>query len=306
MRVTCLINHYNYGEFLLEALDSVLAQTRVPDEVIVVDDGSAPEHLEFVRRVGRSSERVRIVEKSNGGQASCFEAGFAEATGDIVFFLDADDRWLPDYVAAVVGVFAMRPDVDFVATGRVLFDREGMRDGTRKESRYRGHSVVLCLESGGAWMGETTSCLAIRRQVLARIFPLPNPSGWRVCADEALVYGSSMVGARKYFLGEPLVEYRVHGDNAWYGKRDSPERAFSRRLEGRRLTEALRLRMSLPASLADMAHYEFRTIERPTRSEYRAYQRLVLRSTISWRRKLRVWSGIFFTYRLAPLRGRKK
>jgi glycosyltransferase involved in cell wall biosynthesis len=296
MRVSCLISHYNYGEFVGEALASVLAQTRVPDEIVLVDDGSSESHRARVREAAASSPRVTLIEKPNEGQLSCFRVGLERSTGDIVFFLDADDRWKPEYVATVLELLERRRDVGFVASARTEFHPDGRVEVHESASRDLGFSVIRCLEAGGAWIGAPTSCLAIRRSVLDQIFPVPNPQAWRVCADEALVYGASLVGARKYFLGQPLVEYRVHGANAFFDRKDSPERAYMRRLEGRRLTEALRLRMSLPVSLAKMAHYEFRTIERPTRDEYRTYCRLVHRSELPLRRKLRVLTGLFHAY----------
>ena len=296
MRVACLINHFNYGPFIGEAVASVLAQTRVPDEIVIIDDGSKEPHLSAVREAARLSPKITLIEKANGGQASCFEAGVQQSTGEVVFFLDADDRWRPKYVETVLTLLGKRPDVGFVAANHA----ELFADGTTREqafpSRDRGHSLILCLELGSAWVGARTSCLAIRREVLDDIFPLPSARAWRVCADEALVYGASMVGARKYLVGEPLVEYRVHGNNSWCGTKDSPERAYARRLEGRRLVETLRLRMSLPISLASMAHYEFRTIERPTREDYLGYRRMVLRSNLALRPKISVLGKLFHAY----------
>ncbi|MEZ6015076.1 MAG: glycosyltransferase family 2 protein [Planctomycetota bacterium] len=296
MRVTCLINHYNYGEFVGEALASVVGQTRALDEVILVDDGSQEPHLAQVRAAVAGLPGVRLIEKPNEGQLSCFQVGLEASTGDVVFFLDADDRWRPGYVEAVLALLERRPDIGFVATNNTDFFTDGTARVEARASRDLGYSVVLCLARGGAWIGAPTSCLAMRREVLEQIFPVPNPRAWRVCADEALVYGSSMVGARKYFLGEPLVEYRVHDNNRFFGRKDSPERAYSRRIEGRRLTEHLRLRLSLPATLADLAHYEFRTLEAPTREDYRRYQSSVLSASIPLRRKLRVLFALFRAY----------
>jgi len=297
MRVTCLINHYDYGAFVGEAIASVLAQTRAPDEILVVDDGSHEPHLSEVRAAAATSSRVVLIEKHNGGQLSCFEAGLERSSGDVVFFLDADDRWRPEYVERVVALLERRPDIGFVAAHHLQLDADGAVRGEALPSRELGYSVALCLARGGAWVGAPTSCLAIRRSVIERIFPVPNASAWQVCADEALVYGSSMVGARKYFLGEPLVEYRVHGANSFHGRKDSAERAYMRRLEGRRLTEALRQRCSLPSTLVDILHYEFQTIESPTQEEYAHYRRAVLNSTATLRRKVRILFALWRVYR---------
>jgi glycosyltransferase involved in cell wall biosynthesis len=302
MKVSCLVNHFDYGPYVGEAIRSVLGQTRMPDEIILVDDGSNEPHLTQVREAAATSNRVRLIEKPNGGQLSCFDTGLSACTGDVVFFLDADDRWKPEYIAIVLRLLEGRPDIGFVVTNHEIFHADGGIRSQALPSRDLGYSVALCLAQGGAWVGGPTSCLAIRRSVLDQIFPVPNDKAWRICADEALVYGSSLAAVRKYFLGDLLVEYRVHDANAFFGKRDTPERAFQRRLEGRRLTEFLRNRFSLPISLVDILHHEFRTIERPTREEYKQYRRAVLSSNASLRKKLHLMTALFRAYHLTRAR----
>ena len=111
------------------------------------------------------------------------------------------------------------------------------------------------------------------------------------------MYGSSVVAARKYFLGEPLVRYRIHGENNWFGKKYSASDRLMRGLEVLRLVEVLRIREGLPLSLAHIAHHEFRTIEKATAQDYSDYKDLVSSSTIGWRRKLRVRSALFTWHR---------
>ena len=77
-RVTVLIDTYNYGQFIKEAIESVLAQEfeREAFEIVVVDDGSTDDTAERVKKFGAL---VRYVLKPNGGQASAFNVGFAHA-----------------------------------------------------------------------------------------------------------------------------------------------------------------------------------------------------------------------------------
>src|ERR1700687_5273333 len=81
--VTALIDTYNQGSFIEEAIDSVLAQDFPADqmEILVVDDGSADDTRE---RMKKYSDRVRYIYKENGGQASALNRGFAESQGEIV------------------------------------------------------------------------------------------------------------------------------------------------------------------------------------------------------------------------------
>ena len=87
-----IINNYNYGVFLREAVDSALNQTYLNTEVIVVDDGSTDRSREIIASYG---DQIIPVLKGNGGQASAFNAGFAASRGEVVFFLDSDDILLP-------------------------------------------------------------------------------------------------------------------------------------------------------------------------------------------------------------------
>jgi len=94
-----IITNYNYRDYVGEAIDSVLAQTRAVAQVIVMDDGSTDGSAAWLAEHYGNDERVTLRCVSNGGQLSAFVRGMDGVTGDIVCFLDADDRWDKDYVA---------------------------------------------------------------------------------------------------------------------------------------------------------------------------------------------------------------
>jgi len=109
--VTILINNYNYARFLPAAIDSALSQTYHPLEVVVVDDGSTDESPDIIRDYG---ERIRPVFKSNGGQASAFNAGFAASRGEVICLLDADDFFFPEKAERSVSALLAHPEVGWV------------------------------------------------------------------------------------------------------------------------------------------------------------------------------------------------
>src|SRR3954468_21000759 len=109
--VSILINNYNYGRFLVEAIDSALNQTYRHCEVVVVDDGSTDDSRQIIARYG---DRIRTVLKPNGGQGSTFNAGWKEARGDIICFLDADDAFTPYKVERILQVFKEDPSLGWV------------------------------------------------------------------------------------------------------------------------------------------------------------------------------------------------
>ena len=298
LTVACLINHFDYGAYVGEAIASAASQPPALDEIVVVDAGSSPEHLEIVQAACLEHPNVRLIEKENGGQLSCFQTGVAATTSDVVLFLDADDRWQPTYVEEVLRVLAERPEIDVLECNDRRIFSDGRSEVTERPSRDLGYSIVRSLVNGGPWTGQPTSCLALRRPILDRIFPLEGFEGWRTCADEALVYGSSLAGAHKYFLGTPLVDYRIHGANLFHGHAYCPIKRLVRGVEVLKLVERMRQRHALPASLAHVAHHEFRTIENPTKRDYRSYRALVRDSDLPGKRKRRIALAIWSTFRL--------
>lgn len=108
LSVSILINNYNYEQFLSEAIESALAQTYTRIEIIVVDDGSTDNSRQILEHY---RDRVTLVYKENGGQASAFNAGFTASTGDIICFLDSDDTFEPHKVAEIARVFEADEDV---------------------------------------------------------------------------------------------------------------------------------------------------------------------------------------------------
>src|SRR5271169_5180550 len=111
--VTALIDTYNHEAMIGEAIASVLSQDFPASEieVLVVDDGSTDRTPEIVLQFG---PRVRLIRKTNGGQASAFNLGIAEARGEIIAFLDGDDWWSTNKVKRVAQVFVASPEVGFV------------------------------------------------------------------------------------------------------------------------------------------------------------------------------------------------
>jgi glycosyltransferase involved in cell wall biosynthesis len=103
--VSAIIPAYNAGQYLREALESVFQQTRVPDEVIVVDDCSTDNTVQVVRDFEAPGKRIRLLSTpKNSGSAIARNLGIREASGELIALLDADDLWLPEHVATVAGL----------------------------------------------------------------------------------------------------------------------------------------------------------------------------------------------------------
>lgn len=278
MQTTCLVSSYNYAQFVGEAIGGALRQTIPFDQVVVVDDGSTDGSEELLRSRFGHNPVVRIISKRNEGQLSCFNEGFAQATGDIVFFLDADDVYEPEYLESALSVYRQHPSCDFLFCGRRLF---GECQGTVMafpNDRDLGYSLVETAFAR-SWIGAATSCLSMRRSLLQRILPLPFVDDWRVRADDCLVFGASLAGARKRFLAQPLVRYRVHGRNHYRGRTANHLEVFRRRLAINRLFEHLQRSLCLNAPrLAEFGHQEFLALEKPSFRQFVTYAGISMRA----------------------------
>jgi glycosyltransferase involved in cell wall biosynthesis len=120
--VSAVITCRDYGRFLVEAIESVLAQTYPNLEVLVVDDGSTDDTAAVAARYAQRG--VRYLHRPQGGAGRARNTGLAATSGPLVAFLDADDAWLPDRVAIGVAHLQRHPEVALVAAHSFACDRD--------------------------------------------------------------------------------------------------------------------------------------------------------------------------------------
>jgi len=207
--VTALIDTYNHERFIAEAIESVLAQDfpASETEILVVDDGSTDRTPEIIRSYG---SRVRHIRKENGGQASALNVGFAEARGEIVAMLDADDVWLPSKVSRVVAEFEKEPDALLVCHPYVTWLHEqGLEIADSSFHPVCGKMPLSQLDV--LRYGDYGTCgMALRRRPAAALFPIP--SDLKIYADSYLVFLAIFAG-EVVGLKECLTKYRHHESN---------------------------------------------------------------------------------------------
>lgn len=109
--VSVVIPTYNYGHLLSRAVDSVLTQTFRDFEVLVVDDGSTDDTPKVLAGYG---ERIQAIRQDNAGVSAARNRGIAEARGEFIAFLDADDAWVPDKLEKQVAFLREHPQYDMV------------------------------------------------------------------------------------------------------------------------------------------------------------------------------------------------
>jgi hypothetical protein len=125
--VTVVIPLYNKETYVRRAVDSVLAQTFTDFEVIVVNDGSTDNGPALVRQY--NDPRVRLIDQENRGVSAARNRGIAEAGGELIAFLDADDEWRPAYLEVVCHLREKYPEAGMYATAYLIRDACGNQRG---------------------------------------------------------------------------------------------------------------------------------------------------------------------------------
>lgn len=121
--ISALIPAYNAAGFVLEALDSIAAQLRAPDQIVVVDDGSQDQTAQLVRRW--STERnlpVELIRQENAGVSVARNAGIRAASGQWIALLDADDVWRPDHLLHLERAIGHAPELAAAFSDGIYFN----------------------------------------------------------------------------------------------------------------------------------------------------------------------------------------
>jgi len=194
--VSALVAVWNGARFLEEALASARAQTRPADELIVVDDGSTDDSAAIAERMG-----ARVVRAPHRGVAPTRNAAVELATGDLIAWLDADDRWTPDKLAVQVAYMDAHPEVGMTFTHQRLVLEPGVaRPYWVRPEMLAGDSPVV-----------GTCSMVVRRHHFAEVGGFDaskTPSD-----DTDWVFRATNRGIAHVTLPETLLVRRVHAEN---------------------------------------------------------------------------------------------
>jgi glycosyltransferase involved in cell wall biosynthesis len=202
--VSAVVPAYNAARTLRAAVESILIQTVVDIEVIVVDDGSEDETAEVARAI--ADPRVRLISQPNLGASAARNAGIHTARGRYVAFLDADDLWLPDKLARQLALLHSRPHVHAVHCGAIYVDDELRVLSVRPCRPWRDALLdVLHFENLSAF---PSTLMAKREKLEQRGFDpsLVMHEDWDMAIHAARHW-------RLHPVEAPLALYRVHRGN---------------------------------------------------------------------------------------------
>lgn len=199
--ISVVIPTYNSAATLPDAIDSVLAQTRPADEIIVVDDGSTDETAEVCKAYG---DKVCYIRQANQFASIARNTGIAAARGDWLGFLDADDVWEPRKCELQLDALAQHPEADFAVTAALVWSPDDRTyyqyrwDGPIEPDTMRAELLVRNILTG------ICSSLLIRRSALESVGCFAPGKG---CEDRRLAI-DLLERHRAVLISAPLIRQR--------------------------------------------------------------------------------------------------
>ena len=209
-RISVVMPLYNKEAEVERALRSVVEQSLSPREIIVVDDGSTDASRAIVERIiaEHPEAGIRLITQPNGGVSAARNRGIAEATGDYIALLDADDMWLTGYIAEVCRLMEYYPEADAYSTAfDIVSGSERVAASTPTTEGY----INIAEEALQRRYPIIPSTATLRRETVLRAGGFPE--GMRIGEDQWLWVRMMHEGARFCFSPMSLVRYSRTASN---------------------------------------------------------------------------------------------
>ncbi len=221
--VSVVVPAHNAAGFLADTVESALAQTYAPIEVVVVNDGSTDDTAAVAAALG---DRITYVEQSNAGPAAARNTALRHTSGELIAFLDADDLWAPTRVERCVEILRAQPDIGMVTADAYLIERgvktEKRSYGDRRRFPFparEGDQIPEIARRNFLFVG-----VVFRRALLDMCGELDERI-WGA-EDYDLWTRFLLTGSRAAFVNEPLGWYRLREDSVSASPRQWAEHLF--------------------------------------------------------------------------------
>lgn len=214
LRISVAMCTYNGEKYLREQLASIAAQTHLPDELVICDDGSSDATVAIIEEFARTASfPVRLFRNpSNLRSTKNFEQAIALCEGDLIALCDQDDVWLPEKLERELAVMESDP-----ALGGVFSDAELIDATSRSIGRRLWANVLFTRREQIRFESGLWTDVMLRRNVVtgatfmfrASLRPLfmPVPAIW---VHDGWIAWMLLVHSRVTFIAEPLIQYRLH------------------------------------------------------------------------------------------------
>jgi glycosyltransferase involved in cell wall biosynthesis len=210
--ISVVMTSYNYGNYISEAIDSVLAQTFSDLELIIVDDASEDNSKDIIRKYANKYTRIKaIFHQENLGISRTVNDGWNAASGKFIASISSDDMWASDKLEKQLEILQEDEDLVVWTEGEIV-DRQGRATGQLfstfhgAEGRRKSGDIFEELLKGNFIFG--SSRIFKKGSLEGREYSenLKYLSDYRFAVDMASEY-------EYYFIEEPLTKYRMHGNN---------------------------------------------------------------------------------------------
>lgn len=205
LRVSVIISTYNRADLLPKAIDCLLMQTRVPDEIIVIDDGSTDDTQDVLKQY---EPPVITTWQPNQGLSAGRNTGLDQATGDLIAFLDSDDLLAPTSIEKRAAILEANLEYDVVYSNVQMISADGescgfytdVRPGSRPTGNVYARLAQYNLMPVHAYMFRK-ACLATTGVFDTQLYGMQDYDLWLRMAAHF----------KFYYLDEPLAQYVLHG-----------------------------------------------------------------------------------------------
>jgi glycosyltransferase involved in cell wall biosynthesis len=211
-RVSAIITAYNSEAFIAEAINSILQQTRLVDEIVVVDDGSTDSTGRVVAEF--TDQGIKFIQQHHQGAGAARNKGVKETSGEFIAFLDADDIWLKDKTRLQIQYLSEHPNAALVSgfarwwnvtKGTVRITGKAPRNMKTLRREILVHNVL-----------GNPSMVMVRRSALAKAGLFNEGIRW---GQDWELWQRLVKHFDAGFLPEPLTVYRWHKDNLSHVRR---------------------------------------------------------------------------------------
>ena len=215
LKISIAMTTYNGEKYLQEQLDSFLAQTKLPDELVVCDDGSSDASLHILEKFQKKAPFLVEIYRNdqNLGSTKNFEKAIGLCSGEVIVLSDQDDVWLPKKIERLAAVMEEHPGYSYVFSdvfvvdealhplGYTMWEHVNFTQSQRKKFS-KGSQIEVLLKHNVV----TGMTMAFRAEIKDWVTPIPEN-----CVHDAwIALLSSASGAGGRFIDDCLIQYRQH------------------------------------------------------------------------------------------------
>lgn len=212
IKISIAMTTYNGEKYVIKQLESILKQTRKPDEVIICDDGSKDGTITLIESFIESNHLDNWFLYQNtpnlGWQKNFFKAA-SKTTGDIIFFSDQDDIWKDEKIEVMTQMAIEKKMGALYAEKTIIDGSDNVLLKRQDKKCYTGSLEEIKLKKSFFDLKTLGCCMCVNRNVLDTYLKLDFPEGGHDSQCGRLAVLTSSL----WHLDMPMINYRIHGNN---------------------------------------------------------------------------------------------